>query len=388
MAQLFSKNYTIIKINIEYYVLFAVTFILFVMGIIMISSTSMVFGQSFHNDPFWFIRRQIIWAVFSFIALVVFSKIDYHKYSKISNFIILITIGILAVVLTPGVGLEIAGATRWINLLFFTVQPSEFAKIGIILYLSDILNKKYRNIYRIKAILLPAFIFLLLITFLIFLQPDFSTVIVIWTIIFIILYIGGVRFTHILALGFTWLLFTVFYFFMENYRMQRLFSFLDRSSDQGSSNFQITQSLIALGSGHITGVGLGNSMQKYSYLPEANTDFIFAIIGEELGLVGTSAIVVLFLIFTFFGIRVCLKANDYFGRLIAVGITSLITVQALVNIMVTTGLVPVTGLTLPFISLGGSSLLANMIGVGILLNISKYKIIGKKKIQRQKDDSN
>jgi cell division protein FtsW len=168
--------------------------------------------------------------------------------------------------------------------------------------------------------------------------------------------------------------------------MQRLFSFLDRSSDQGGSNFQITQSLIALGSGHISGVGLGNSMQKYSYLPEANTDFIFAIIGEEMGLVGTSAIVILFLIFTIFGIRVCLKANDYLGRLIAVGITSLITVQALVNIMVTTGLVPVTGLTLPFISLGGSSLLANMIGVGILLNISKYKIIGKKQITRKKDD--
>ena len=386
MAQLFSKKYTIIKINIEYYVLFAVTFILFVIGIIMISSTSMVFGQSFHNDPLWFIRRQIIWAAVSFIFLVIFSRIDYHKYSKISNFIILITIGLLAVVLIPGVGLEIAGAKRWINLQFISVQPSEFAKIGIILYLSDVLNKKYRNIYRIKAILLPAFIFLLLITFLIFLQPDFSTVIVIWTIIFIILYIGGVRFPHILALGFTWLLFTVFYFFMENYRMQRLFSFLDRSSDQGGSNFQITQSLIALGSGHISGVGLGNSMQKYSYLPEANTDFIFAIIGEEMGLVGTSAIVILFFIFTIFGIRVCLKANDYLGRLIAVGITSLITVQALVNIMVTTGLVPVTGLTLPFISLGGSSLLANMIGVGILLNISKYKIIGKKQIQRKKDD--
>ncbi len=386
MAQLFSKKYTIIKINIEYYVLFAVTFILFVIGIIMISSTSMVFGQSFHNDPLWFIRRQIIWAAVSFIFLVIFSRIDYHKYSKISNFIILITIGLLAVVLIPGVGLEIAGAKRWINLQFISVQPSEFAKIGIILYLSDVLNKKYRNIYRIKAILLPAFIFLLLITFLIFLQPDFSTVIVIWTIIFIILYIGGVRFPHILALGFTWLLFTVFYFFMENYRMQRLFSFLNRSSGQGGSNFQITQSLIALGSGHISGVGLGNSMQKYSYLPEANTDFIFAIIGEEMGLVGTSAIVILFLIFTIFGIRVCLKANDYLGRLIAVGITSLITVQALVNIMVTTGLVPVTGLTLPFISLGGSSLLANMIGVGILLNISKYKIIGKKQIQRKKDD--
>jgi cell division protein FtsW len=161
---------------------------------------------------------------------------------------------------------------------------------------------------------------------------------------------------------------------LENYRRERIFAFLNKTGGASGSNFQINQSLIALGSGNIFGVGLGNSIQKYSYLPEANTDFIFSIIGEEFGLIGTLFIAALFILFAFFGIRIALKAKDYSGRLIAIGITSLISIQAIINIAVTIGVVPVTGMTLPFISMGGSSLVSMMVGVGILLNISKYKV--------------
>jgi len=223
--------------------------------------------------------------------------------------------------------------------------------------------------------LFPAFIFLLIITFLIFLEPDFSTSIVIWIVVFIILFVGEVRFKHLVGIMATWSVFSIGYLFLESYRRERIFAFLNKGAESGSSNFQANQSLIALGSGNIFGLGLGNSMQKFSYLPEANTDFIFSIIGEEFGLIGTIFVVMLFVLFAFFGVRIAIKAKDYLGRLMAVGITSLIVIQAIMNILVSIGLLPVTGMTLPFISLGGSSLITTMAGVGILLNISKYEII-------------
>ena len=369
-----NKKINFIKINIEYYFIFIITALLLVVGMVMVSSASMSFGESYRSDAFYFIRRQIIWSAISIVVLLVLNKIDYHKIARISNFLILITIGLLALVLIPGIGVEVGGARRWF-IFIFSVQPSEITKIIVIIYLSDILNKKYRDIYRIKAILFPAFIFLLIITFLIFMEPDYSTAIIIWMVIFIILFIGEVRFKHVIGIVITWGIFAVGYLFLESYRRERIIAFLNQGSEASSSNFQVNQSLIALGSGNIFGLGLGNSMQKYSYLPEANTDFIFSIIGEEFGLIGTLFVILLFILFAFFGIRIAMKAKDYLGRLIAVGITSLIIIQAIINISVSTGLLPVTGVTLPFISLGGSSLVTMMAGAGILLNISKYKII-------------
>jgi cell division protein FtsW len=374
MENIPDRKINLVKVNIEYYFLFIITALLLVIGIVMVSSASMPFGESYYNDAFYFIRREIIWSVISIIVLFVFSRIDYHKIAKISNFIILISIGLLALVLIPGIGTEIGGSRRWINLPFAGIQPSEFVKIAIIIYLSDILNKKYRDIYKIKTILFPAFIFILTATFLIFMEPDFSVGVTIWIIIFILMFTGGVRFKHISGIGITWIAFSIGYLFLETYRRERIFAFLNKTSKITGSNFQISQSLIALGSGSIFGVGFGNSLQKYSYLPEANTDFIFSIIGEEFGLIGTLFVVTLFILFAFTGIRIALKSKDYLGRLIAIGITSLVTIQALINIAVAIGAIPVTGMTLPFISMGGSSLVSTMIGVGILLNISKYKI--------------
>lgn len=365
------RKYNFLKVNIEYYFLFILTLVLSIIGLIMITSSSISAGERYFNDPYWFIRRQIIWWVISFVFLILASKINYRIYQKFSNFFILIIIGMLALILIPGMGIEVGGSKRWLDLWFFNVQPSEFAKIAVVLVFCDSIDRKYRHNNRLKNIILPPFLALCVITILIFLEPDLSSVIVIWIIAFIVMFVGEVRFKHLFGLGFMGLAITISYLFMEDYRRERLFAFLNRSGETEGANFQVTQSLIALGSGNLTGLGLGNSMQKYSYLPEAHTDFIFAIIGEELGLAGTIITVVLFMLFLFFGIKICIKTKDYFGRILAAGLTGIIIVPAIINIFVVTGLAPVTGLTLPFISSGGSSLLVNMIVVGILLNISR-----------------
>jgi len=381
------QRYNVLKINIEYYFIFVIVFILSIIGIVMVSSASIAVGESYFNDPYWFVRRQIIWWVVSFIAFIILSKINYRFYSKISIFFILISIGLLALVLIPAFSNVVGGSRRWLDLFFFNIQPSEITKIGLIIFVCDSLNKKYKENSVFKNIIWPSFVVLLIVTLLIFLEPDFGTVVIIWAIIFLIFFIGNVRYPHIISLGFIGVAVLVVYMFMEDYRRDRIFAFFNKTAESGGVNFQVNQSLIALGSGNIIGLGLGNSIQKYSYLPEAHTDFIFAILGEEFGLVGTMVVITLFLLLAFIGIRVCLKTEDYFGRTLAGGITGLIIVQTVMNIAVVIGLVPVTGLTLPFISSGGSSLLVSMASAGILLNISRQNMTSTNKIGIQVQDN-
>ena len=368
------KRHRVFSIGLEYYFIFIITLLLSIIGIVMISSASISVGERFFNDSYWFVRRQVIWWFISFIFFIIASKIDYKKYRKFSSIAMLIMIGLLALVLIPGFSIEAGGSRRWLDLGFFSPQPSEFAKLALILFFADNINKNYLKDKRIKR-LWPPFFILCLVTILIFLEPDLSTVIVIWLIVFMILYINSVRLIHVLGLGFIGAAATIGYMFLEDYRRERLIAFFNGATGSGDTSFQVNQSLIALGSGNIIGLGLGNSVQKYSYLPEAQTDFIFAIVGEELGLIGTMLIVFLFLLFAFFGIRICLRTEDNYGRALAAGCTGMIVIPAIINISVVTGLLPVTGLTLPFISFGGSSLLFNMIGVGILLNVARQNLL-------------
>jgi len=377
------QRYNVLKINIEYYFIFVIVFILSIIGIVMVSSSSIAVGDTYFNDPYWFVRRQIVWWVISFIVFIILSKINYRFYSKISIFFILISIGLLALVLIPGLSSVIGGSRRWLNLFFFNIQPSEITKIALIVFVCDSLNKKYKENSVLKNILWPTFVVLLVVTLLIFLEPDFGTVVIIWIVIFLVFFIGNVRYPHIISLGFMGIVVLVAYMFMEDYRRERIFAFFNKTAEAGGVNFQVNQSLIALGSGNIVGLGLGNSIQKYSYLPEAHTDFIFAIIGEEFGLIGTLVVIALFLLLSFTGIRICLKTEDYFGRTLAGAITGLIIAQTVINIAVVIGLVPVTGVTLPFISSGGSSLLVNMACAGLLLNISRQNLTSTNKIDTQ-----
>ena len=365
------KRHSFLKVDIEYYFLFILTLILSIIGLIMISSSSDSIGERYFNDPYWFIRRQLIWWAISFIFFILASRINYHYYKGFfSNSVIVILIVLLALVLIFGT--EIGGSKRWLSLWFFSIQPSEFVKIALVILFSSNLDRKYKDNKHIKNIVFPSFFILCVVAILIFLEPDLGSVIVIGLIIFIVLFVGGLKFKHLFGLGFIGLAVTVSFLFLEDYRIERIFAFINGIRESGEVNFQISQSLIALGSGNLTGLGLHNSVQKYSYLPEAHTDFIFAIVGEELGLAGTILIVILFILFMFFGIRVCIKTKDYFGRVMAVGLTSIIIVPAIINISVVIGMVPVKGLALPFISFGGSSLLTSMISVGILLNISRH----------------
>lgn len=373
------NRYGVMKIDVEYYSLFVLTLVLSIIGLIMISSSSISVGEKYFNDPYWFIRRQIIWWAISFIFFIITSRINYRYYQKFSIYIMIISVGLLAMVLIPGMGVEIGGFRRALNLGFFSIQPSEFVKIALVIFFCDNLDKRYKDDKRIRNVIFPSFLVLCLVTILVFLEPDMSAMIVIGLVAFIVLFAGGVRFKHLLGLGFIGTLVTFGYMFLEDYRRERIFEFIERivalvngNEEIREASFQVSQSLIALGSGNIVGLGLGNSVQKYYYLPEAHTDFIFAIIGEELGLLGTILVVILFILFMFFGIRVCFKTKDYFGKVMAVGLTSIIVVPAIINIFVVVGLAPVTGLALPFISYGGSSLLVSMISVGILLNISRH----------------
>ncbi len=377
------QRYEVLKINIEYYLLFVITIFLSIIGIIMVCSASIAVGERYFNDPYFFVRRHAIWWVISLIALILFSKVNYKFYSKISTLFMLISIGLLAFVIIPGVAPIIGGSKRWFNFFFFNVQPSEIVKISIILFIASSLSKKYIKKPTFKNIIWPSFVVLLITTVLIFLEPDFGTAVVLWVFVFGLFFLANVKIWHILSLGFFGCIILVVYMFTEDYRRERIFAFLNKTSEVTGANFQLNQSLIALGSGSVFGLGLGNSVQKYSYLPEAHTDFIFAIIGEEFGVFGTVLIVVLFLAFTFLGIRICLKAKDYFGRIIAGSLTIMIISQAVLNISVVIGILPVTGLPLPFISYGGSSLLTCMIAAGIILNISRqnYTLVKKRSLE-------
>jgi cell division protein FtsW len=366
------QRYNVFRLNLEYYFLFIIILILSIIGIVMVSSASVAVGERYFNDPYWFVRRQAVWWVISFVVFLITSKINYKFYSKISVIFLLISIGLLALVLIPGVSPVIGESRRWINLFFFNFQPSEVTKIALIIFISDSLNKRYNDKPVMKNIFWPSFVALAVVTLLIFLEPDFGTVIIIWVSVFILFFIGNTRFPHMISLGAIGLVTLVAYMFMEEYRRERIFAFFNKTADAASgANFQVNQSLIALGSGHLFGLGLGNSIQKYSYLPEAHTDFIFAILGEEMGLTGTLVLIVLFLAFVFFGIRVCLKTKDYFGRTLAGAVTGMIAAQTIINICVVIGYLPVTGLTLPFLSSGGTSLLISMASAGIILNIAR-----------------
>jgi cell division protein FtsW len=372
-------RYNLLKINIDYYFIFIITLILSIIGIVMIYSASTAVGERYFNDAYWFIRRHAVWWFISFAAFIIFSRINYKFYKKIAVIAVLFAIGLLALVLIPALSEEIGGSRRWLNLFFFSIQPSEITKPVLMIFICAALDKRYKDNRIFKNVFWPSFAILMIVTLLIFLEPDFGTVVVIWITVFIIFFIGDVRIPHMAGLGSAGILVLVAYMFMEEYRRERIFAFLNRSGESSGVNFQVNQSLIALGSGNIIGLGLGNSVQKYSYLPEAHSDFIFAILGEEFGLAGTIVVIFFFVLIGFFGVRVCLKTEDYFGRTLAGAITGMIVMQAAINIAVVIGIIPVTGLPLPFISSGGSSLLTSMVSMGILLNIARqnYTLIKK-----------
>jgi cell division protein FtsW len=350
------------------YTLIAVTLALLVVGIIMVFSSSYSTARRDTGDIYYFLRRQIMWATVGLAALVATARVDYRFWRQWAVPGYVVATVLLGLVLV--VGDETLGARRWIDLGFFTVQPSEIAKLAVVNLLAAYIAV-YRSDMRtlIYGIVVP-FLPVVVVFGLIMLEPDLGTGVALMGTAALMLFGVGVRLDYLILSGLAAIPPAVILVRREPYRVRRIAAFLNPWADPSDSGWSIIQSLLAIGSGGLFGLGLGESRQKFSYLPEQHTDFIFAILAEELGFLGSALVLLLFLALAWRGYRAALKAPDVYGCALATGLTTLITFQAVLNIAVVSALLPTTGITLPLISSGGSSLVATLVGIGILLNIS------------------
>ena len=357
--------------KIDYLLLLGII-IISLFGILMIYSASYVWAEYKFHDPYKFVKTQLFFLLISYILIYFILKIPYQKYLSKANLIFFLCLSLLILVLIPGIGTIRNGSRSWFGLGGFGIQPSEFTKLGMIIFTSKYLSHNEKILKNIKTGVFPILGVLLLIFGLIMLQPDFGTGVIIVISIIVLLFISGVNMSFFIKLGFLGLLGVAGLIIVAPYRMKRIISFLNPWSDPLGSGFQIIQSLYAIGPGGLLGLGLGNSIQKHFYLPEPQTDFIFAIISEEFGFLGILIVASLFILIIARGFHISIHCEDKFGKYLAFGITFQLAFQTLLNLMVVVGLIPVTGVTLPFLSYGGSSLLITMVSMGILLNISKY----------------
>lgn len=354
------------------YLIFYAVLVLLGLGVVMVYSASAVSANVNFNDSYYFLKRQLIWAGLGLVAMVFTMNIDYHLWQKWAKPIMLVTIVLLVLVLIPGMGKVVNGARRWLGAGSLYLQPSEIAKLGMVLFMTYRLTKYQEKMKSFVQGLLPQLLILLLVFGLILKEPDLGTALSIAGTVFVLFFVAGAKLKHLGSLGAVGIMGITAAVLLEPYRLKRLIAFSDPWADPLDTGYHIIQSLYAIGSGGLFGVGLGRSREKFLYLPEPHTDFIFSILGEELGLIGTVLILVLFFLFAWRGLKTAMSAPDIYGSLLATGITTMILLQALMNIAVVTASMPVTGIPLPFLSFGGSSLIFTMAGVGILLNISRH----------------
>ena len=345
--------------------------ILSLFGLLMIYSSSSIWALYKFNDPYKYLKSQAIFLLVGYLIIFIVSNINYNIYKLYSNKILLGCIILLILVLIPGVGSIRNGSRSWFGIGSFGIQPSEFAKLGLIIFTSKYLTTN--KIKDIKTSVLPILLVVIFIFGLIMLQPDFGTGIILVMTIICLLFVSGVNMNFFVKIGILGLIGIVILIIIAPYRLVRITSFLNPWADPLGSGFQIIQSLYAIGPGGLLGMGLGNSIQKHFYLPEPQTDFIFSIISEELGFAGVLIVSSLFITIIYKGISISLKQEDNFAKYLSFGISFSLAFQTILNLMVVIGLIPVTGVTLPFLSYGGSSLLVSMTYIGILLNISKNK---------------
>ena len=340
-------------------------------GLLMIYSSSNIWAEYKYNDPYKYLKSQAIFLIIGYILMIIISKFPYQNYKKLANIIFLTCTIMLILVLIPGIGTVRNGSRSWFGIGSLGLQPSEFAKLGLIIFTSKYLANNTKELKNIKKGVLPILGVLILIFGLIMLEPDFGTGVVIVMTIIVLLFISGVKMNFFIKIGILGLIGIVILILIAPYRLERIVSFINPWTDPLGSGFQIIQSLYAIGPGGLLGLGFGNSIQKHFYLPEPQTDFIFAIISEEFGFLGVLIVATLFITIIYSGLKISMKCQDNFGKFLAFGITFGLAFQTILNLMVVVGLLPVTGVTLPFLSYGGSSLLISLINMGILLNIDK-----------------
>ncbi|MEX0830411.1 MAG: putative lipid II flippase FtsW [Nitrospirales bacterium] len=338
-------------------------------GLIMVFSASGVVAEMKYSDSTHYLQRQIIWMVLGFGVLFAGAQIDYQQWKEWVPWIVMGCVGGLLLVLV--FGLQINGARRWLTFGYFSIQPTEMAKLAMVLYLAAFLSNPNRRVTDWRRGFLPPVVVVGSVCFLIVVEPDLGSIVVIGLVFVCMMYLAGARIRHLACLSLPMVLGFLALIVFSPERWERITTFLNPFQDREGAGYQLVQSLLALENGGIFGVGLGQGKQKLLYLPEAHTDFVLALVGEELGLMGTLGLLGLFVILVFKGFRVAALAPDMFGRCLALGITLLLTLQAMINAGVVSGMLPTKGLTLPLVSYGGSSLLTTMLAIGILLNIAR-----------------
>lgn len=351
--------------------IFLIVTILASVGIVMIYSTSAIYAYEKMGDSLYFLKRHLIYLAIGWGMMLLMMVVNMNTLKVLSKPIISASIILLILVLIPHVGRETAGARRWFKAGPMNFQPSEFAKVAMILYIADLMSRKKKVVKSLLHGYLPPLFVLGLVVILILMEPDLGTAIAISMITILMLFVSGARISHIFISFLASLPALYMLLFNIPYRRKRMMAFINPWADKRGTGFQIIQSFIALGSGGIFGVGLGQSRQKLFYLPASHTDFIFSIIGEELGFAGAASVVILFILFVWQGMRVVFKAEYVFERLLSLGVVSLISLEAIINIGVSAGALPTKGLPLPFISYGGSGLISHFMAVGLLLNVAK-----------------
>lgn len=362
--------------------LFPVLFLVGI-GIVMVYSASSALALKKFGTGYYFLKKQMLFALLGIVVLVLCSHLPYRLFSSLTYPLLILALIFLAATLISGFGYSAGGATRWFRLGSFTFQPSEFARFALVIYLAYSMNKKMDVLKDFYVGFLPHILVLFMFTVLIIFQPDFGSVLILGALTWVMLFVGGVRISHlIISLV---LIIPMAYFFMvsADYRSKRIMSFLNPWKYSADDGYQVVHSLMAFGTGGIWGTGIGKGYQKLFYLPEPHTDFIFSVIGEELGLLGVLAILGLYILIFWRGISIARNCKDSFGSFIAIGLTTAIGLQICINMGVALGLLPTKGLTLPFLSYGGTSLLLNMASIGILMNIGKAKkVLERPKVKR------
>ncbi len=351
--------------------LLALVGVLNLIGLVMVLSASSVESIRQYGSPWFYFERQLVWLAVGTVAFAITLRIDYRRWRPLSLLALAATMALLFAVLVPGIGISVGGSSRWIGMGSWRVPPSELAKLALVLFVADILDRRAERVSEWRYAMTPVLVALACVGILVMIQPDMGTTMVMGTIVLSALYVTGSPLgpmVGVLGVGATLGLAMAV---AAPYRWRRMTAFLHPFADASNTGYQSAQGLVALGSGHLAGLGLGASRASWGYLPNQQTDFIFAIIGEETGLVGTLLVISLFAMLAVVGVRAACRAPDRFGALLAAGITAWIIGQAVVNIGAVVGLLPVTGVPLPFVSFGGSSLVIIMAAVGMLGNVAK-----------------
>ena len=342
---------------------------LIIIGLVFIYSSSSVYALEKFGSPHYFVKKQFFGLILGLIGLTAAFLFPLHLIKKLTPYIFFVTLGLTSITLVKGLSQKIHGSSRWIKICGFGFQPSEMLKLALILYIAYFISKKGDTVRSFFNGYLPVMIILGAISLILLAQPDFGLTVTLVTTTFMMLFIATFRSSHLLLTLFAMVPTAVYLVILKPYRLKRILTFLNPWSDPQGSGFQIIQSLIAIGSGSFYGVGIANSKQKFFYLPMQHTDFIFSIIAEETGFMGSLLIITLFILFAYFGMKIALQLTDKFGTFVLLGFVILISLQAIINLSVATGLAPTKGIGLPFVSYGNTSLVCSLAMVGLIINI-------------------